>query len=131
MLKKLSSIPFCGTKEQEAALMAVINEYKDTPGALMPILQKAQDIYGYLPTEKAEKGSHYSAYISSGTTGHEGGDMFIAFNNRFLIDSVRACRGEKTVISLSSALTSINIEPETNEEGGEDIFMLLPVRMKD
>ena len=62
---------------------------------------------------------------------HEGGDMFIAFNNRFLIDSVRACRGEKTVISLSSALTSINIEPETNEEGGEDIFMLLPVRMKD
>ena len=62
---------------------------------------------------------------------HEGGDMFIAFNNRFLIDSVRACRSEKMVISLSSALTSINIEPETNEEGGEDIFMLLPVRMKD
>ena len=62
---------------------------------------------------------------------HEGGDMFIAFNNRFLIDSVRACRSEKMVMSLSSALTSINIEPETNEEGGEDIFMLLPVRMKD
>lgn len=62
---------------------------------------------------------------------HEGGDMFIAFNNRFLIDSVRACRSERMVISLSSALTSINIEPEENEEGGEDIFMLLPVRMKD
>ena len=29
---------------------------------------------GYLPTEKAEKGGHYSAYISSGTVGHEGGD---------------------------------------------------------
>lgn len=62
---------------------------------------------------------------------HSGEDMFIAFNNRYLIDSVRACRSERIVISLSSALTSINIEPEQNEEGCEDIFMLLPVRMKD
>ena len=30
---------------------------------------------GYLPTEKAEKGGHYSAYIASGQVGHEGGDM--------------------------------------------------------
>ena len=57
--------------------------------------------------------------------------MFIAFNNRYLIDSVRACRADRLTISLSSALTSINIEPEENEEGGEDIFMLLPIRMKD
>ncbi len=62
---------------------------------------------------------------------HNGEDMFIAFNNRYLIDSVRACRSERIVMSLSSALTSINIEPEENEEGCEDIFMLLPVRMKD
>ena len=30
---------------------------------------------GYLPTEKAEKGGHYSAYVASGMVGHEGGDM--------------------------------------------------------
>ncbi|MBE6605785.1 MAG: hypothetical protein E7635_01930 [Ruminococcaceae bacterium] len=30
---------------------------------------------GYLPTEKAEKAGHYSAYISSGKIGHEGGDL--------------------------------------------------------
>ena len=60
---------------------------------------------------------------------HEGGDMFIAFNNRYLIDSVRACRADRLTISLSSALTSINIEPEQNEEVSEDLFMLLPVRM--
>ncbi len=30
---------------------------------------------GYLPTEKAEKAGHYSAYISSGQVGHEGGDI--------------------------------------------------------
>ena len=29
----------------------------------------------YLPTEKAEKAGHYSAYISSGNVGHEGGDL--------------------------------------------------------
>ena len=33
---------------------------------------------GYLPTENAEKGSHYSAYVSSGPTGHEGGNLLVA-----------------------------------------------------
>ncbi len=46
-----STIPFAGTKEQEAALLKVIADYKDDKGALMPILQKAQEIYGYLPIE--------------------------------------------------------------------------------
>ena len=32
---------------------------------------------GYLPTEKAERGGHYSAYISSGKVGHEGGDLLV------------------------------------------------------
>lgn len=31
----------------------------------------------YLPTEKAEKAGHYSAYISSGKVGHEGGDLLV------------------------------------------------------
>ena len=48
-LKK--SVPFTGTKEQEAQLLKVISENKDQKGALMPILQQAQDIYGYLPIE--------------------------------------------------------------------------------
>ena len=32
---------------------------------------------GYLPTEKAEKAGHYSAYITSGHVGHEGGDLLV------------------------------------------------------
>ena len=32
---------------------------------------------GYLPTEKAEKGGHYSSYFSSGRVGHEGGDLLV------------------------------------------------------
>ena len=51
MASKKKSVAFNGTKEQEAALMAVIAELKEQPGSLMPIMQKAQDIYGYLPIE--------------------------------------------------------------------------------
>ena len=62
----------------------------------------------------------------------EGGDLLIAFNNRFLIDSVRACECDKVRIALSSPLTSVNIEPaEGGKEECEDLFMLLPVRMKE
>ena len=39
------------------------------------IMQLTCGSLGYLPTEKAEKGGHYSAYISSGNVGHEGGDL--------------------------------------------------------
>lgn len=48
---KKTTVPFAGTREQEKKLLAVIAEHKDEKGALMPILQKAQDIYGYLPIE--------------------------------------------------------------------------------
>ncbi len=51
MKKAMTSVPFKGTPEQLAALDAVIAANKDKPGALMPILQQAQDIYGYLPEE--------------------------------------------------------------------------------
>ena len=51
MAIKKSSVPFKGTKTQEKALKKAIAELKDEPGALMPIMQKAQDIYGYLPIE--------------------------------------------------------------------------------
>lgn len=37
------------------------------------LIQLSCDALGYLPTEKAEKGGHYSAYVSSGYVGHEGG----------------------------------------------------------
>ena len=61
---------------------------------------------------------------------HEGDDITIAFNNRYLIDSLRACNAERIRISLSSPLTSINIEP-ADDCADEDLFMLLPVRMKE
>ena len=47
----ISSIPFAGTPEQEKQLLEVIAAHKTEKGCLMPILQKAQEIYGYLPIE--------------------------------------------------------------------------------
>ena len=44
-------VPFAGTAEQEAKLKAVIDLHKDQPGATIPVLQGAQEIYGYLPEE--------------------------------------------------------------------------------
>lgn len=42
---------FDGTAEQMKELLSCIETHKDEPGALMPVLQGAQAIYGYLPAE--------------------------------------------------------------------------------
>ncbi len=51
MKKTMTTVPFNGTAEQKAALDALIAAHKGEAGALMPVLQQAQDIYGYLPVE--------------------------------------------------------------------------------
>lgn len=51
MSDKKTVIPFNGTAEQEARLNEVIAEHLHQEGALMPVMQKAQEIYGYLPIE--------------------------------------------------------------------------------
>ena len=51
MATTISAVPFNGTKEQEEKLIALIAEHKGQRGALMPVLQGAQEIYGYLPIE--------------------------------------------------------------------------------
>lgn len=48
---KKPSVPFEGTPEKKEALLNVIQELRDQKGCLMPIMQKAQEIYGYLPIE--------------------------------------------------------------------------------
>ena len=51
MLKKISKIPFSGTKEQEEKLKQVIADCAGDNSQLMHVMQVAQDIYGYLPFE--------------------------------------------------------------------------------
>ncbi len=55
------------------------------------LAQLTNDSAGYLPTEKGERGGHYSAYVSSGIVGHEGGAILVektldVINELFLED---------------------------------------------
>ncbi len=51
MKKTISNIPFTETPEQAEKLAAVIEANKSDKSRLMAVMQEAQDIYGYLPTE--------------------------------------------------------------------------------
>lgn len=50
-MNAVQSVPFQGTKEQELQLQKAIRSLKGEKGALLPIMQEAQKIYGYLPIE--------------------------------------------------------------------------------
>ena len=54
MQKKISTLPFKGTEEQEKQLMEVIEANKHDKSLVMAVMQQAQDIYGYLPMEVQE-----------------------------------------------------------------------------
>ena len=41
------------------------------------LIQLANGTQGYLPTAKAEANGHYSAFISSGSVGHKGGEQLV------------------------------------------------------
>ena len=41
------------------------------------LIQLAHGTEGYLPTEKAQKGGHYSAFLASGLVGHAGGEQLV------------------------------------------------------
>lgn len=51
MAKRKTAVPFQGTAEQEKKLREIIAAHKEQQGALMPVLQQAQELYGYLPIE--------------------------------------------------------------------------------
>jgi len=50
-MNETAAVPFTGTKEQEQELQKAIALHKDQKGALMPVIQAAQGIYGYMPEE--------------------------------------------------------------------------------
>lgn len=51
MQKRISNLPFAGTPEQREKLDEIIERNKSLKGAILPVLQEAQDVYGYLPVE--------------------------------------------------------------------------------
>ncbi len=62
---------------------------------------------------------------------HEGNDIEIGFNCRYLINSVKAAEGENIKITLKGATQAITIEPAEENEEFSYFYMILPVRMNE
>ena len=62
---------------------------------------------------------------------HEGGNIVIGFNCRYLINSVRVAEGENIVITLKGPNQAITIEPAEHDDDMSYFYMILPVRMND
>ena len=92
MKKKPTTVAFSGTAEQEAKLLASIEKYKDVKGSIIPVLQEAQDIYGYLPFEVQK--------IVSDHTGCSTEEIYgiVSFYSQFILNpkgsiSISVCLG--------------------------------------
>ena len=62
---------------------------------------------------------------------HEGRDIEIGFNCRYLINSIKVAEGESIKISLKSPTSAITIEPAEADESFSYYYMILPVRMNE
>ena len=62
---------------------------------------------------------------------HEGGDLEIGFNCRYLINSIRVAEGENIKITLKSSTQAITIEPTEADDEYKYFYMILPVRMNE
>ena len=62
---------------------------------------------------------------------HEGRDIEIGFNCRYLINSVKVAEGENIKITLKSPTQAITIEPAEAIDDFNYFYMILPVRMNE
>ncbi|MCL2052518.1 MAG: NAD(P)H-dependent oxidoreductase subunit E [Lachnospiraceae bacterium] len=122
MKKIKTTAGFMGTSEQKEKLIAMIAEHKDIKGSIMPILQKAQEIYGYLPLEVQQ--------IISDETGVSMSEIYgiVTFYSQFVLNpkgeiAISVCmgtacyvKGAKDILDRISA--NIGIKPgETSKDG--------------
>ena len=57
----------------------------------------------------------------------EGNKVEIGFNNRYLLDALRACNTDMVKIELNGAVSPVLVLPP---EGDDFTFLVLPVRLK-
>ena len=62
---------------------------------------------------------------------HDGDDLTIGFNCRYLMNNIRAAEGEKILIKMQGTNQSITITPYEEKENESFFYMLLPVRMTE
>jgi len=118
--KKVSA--FKGTKEQEQQLLKVIENHAGQQGALMPILQEAQEIYGYLPIEVqqiiAEKGGFSMAEIYGVVTFYTQFSLYPKGEYKVAVCLGTACYVKGSGDILDKIKQLINVEVgECSEDG--------------
>ncbi len=62
---------------------------------------------------------------------HDGKDIEIGFNCRYLINSIKVAEGENIKITLKSPTQAITIEPAEEDDDFNYFYMILPVRMNE
>ena len=60
-----------------------------------------------------------------------GRDIEIGFNNRYLLDALRACKDDKIRVSMSTPLMSMVIEADEKDPDSSYTYLVLPVKLKD
>ena len=61
----------------------------------------------------------------------EGDDIEIGFNNRYLLDALRAAKDDKIKVSMSTPLMSMIIEPVEPDPDSVYTYLVLPCKLKD
>ena len=124
MKKKLTTVTFKGTPEQAEKLDALIAANKDIKGAAMPVLQGAQEIYGYLPEEVIRR-------IAAGL-GHPFEEIYgiATFYSQFSLNpkgdvAIAVCLGTACYVKGSGQVMEriekkLNIEPGATTADGRD-----------
>ena len=62
---------------------------------------------------------------------HDGGDLEIGFNCRYLINSIKVAEGENIKITMKSPTQAITVEPTEIDDEFSYFYMILPVRMNE
>lgn len=120
MKKKPTTVAFQGTAEQEEMLIAVIEKYRGVKGAMMPILQEAQEIYGYLPIEVQK--------IVANVTGVSTEEIYgiVSFYSQFMLNpkgevAISVCLGTACYVKGSLGVLERIKEKLKLETGGSSV----------
>ncbi|MDD4772630.1 MAG: NAD(P)H-dependent oxidoreductase subunit E [Eubacteriales bacterium] len=117
MKKNPTTVAFQGTAEQEEILLSVIEKYRGVKGSMMPILQEAQEIYGYLPIEVQK--------IIADNTGVSLAEIYgiVSFYSQFMLNpkgevSISVCLGTACYVKGSQDVLDKIKEKIGVETGG-------------
>ncbi len=62
---------------------------------------------------------------------HEGDDIEMGFNCRYIMNSVRVADGENIILSMKTPTLAITIEPFEKSEEFDYLYIVLPIKLKD